>query len=106
MHSAYHSSCRLPTELVSVTILQKHLQSGSALEVPQQGQHECQSAAAQAVAVCCYLLLTYTLAAQAHDVGAFQTSPLITTSCSQQQVLVGPSLQPTLTYSWSELVKQ
>jgi hypothetical protein len=28
-----------------------------------------------------HLLLTYTLAAQAQDVGKFQTSPLMTTSC-------------------------
>ena len=28
-----------------------------------------------------HLLLTYTRAAQAHDVGKFQTNPLMTTSC-------------------------
>ena len=28
-----------------------------------------------------HLLLTYTLAAQAQDVGKFQTNPLMTTSC-------------------------
>lgn len=43
--------------------------------------HGCD--AALAAAACCYLLFTYTLAAQAHDVGKFHTSPLITTSCSQ-----------------------
>ena len=44
---------------------------------------------------CAYQLLTYTRAAQAHDVGAFQTSPASATSCSSphlcaQRVVGGP----------------
>jgi hypothetical protein len=33
-----------------------------------------------------HLLLTYTLAAQAQDVGKFQTSPLMTTSCMKNSM--------------------
>ena len=33
-----------------------------------------------------HLLLTYTLAAQAQDVGKFQTNPLMTTSCMKNSM--------------------